>query len=64
VAAQKRAIGEDFIEHLCAIGDDDTIRAGVERYRDAGATNPILTPILGTDYDATLRAAAPVGVVK
>jgi alkanesulfonate monooxygenase SsuD/methylene tetrahydromethanopterin reductase-like flavin-dependent oxidoreductase (luciferase family) len=63
VAAQKLTISEDFIEHLCAIGGEDAIRAGVERYREAGATNPILTPILGTDYAATLRAAAPVGVL-
>jgi hypothetical protein len=34
----------------------------VQRYRDAGATHPILTPVLGTDYEATLRAAAPSGV--
>jgi alkanesulfonate monooxygenase SsuD/methylene tetrahydromethanopterin reductase-like flavin-dependent oxidoreductase (luciferase family) len=58
-AAQKLAIGEGFIERLCAIGDEDAVRAGVQRYRDAGATNPIVTPIFGTDYDATLRAAAP-----
>jgi alkanesulfonate monooxygenase SsuD/methylene tetrahydromethanopterin reductase-like flavin-dependent oxidoreductase (luciferase family) len=60
VQAQKLAISEDFIERLCAIGDADAIRRGVQRYRDAGATNPIVTPILGTDYDATLQAAAPV----
>jgi hypothetical protein len=59
VAAQKLAISEAFIESLCAIGDEGAIRAGVQRYRDAGATNPIVTPIFGTDYDATLRAAAP-----
>jgi hypothetical protein len=29
----------------------------VQRYRDAGATHPILTPVLGTDYVATLRGA-------
>jgi alkanesulfonate monooxygenase SsuD/methylene tetrahydromethanopterin reductase-like flavin-dependent oxidoreductase (luciferase family) len=58
-AAQKLAIGEGFIEHLCAIGDEAAVRRGVERYREAGATNPIVTPIFGTDYEATLRAAAP-----
>jgi alkanesulfonate monooxygenase SsuD/methylene tetrahydromethanopterin reductase-like flavin-dependent oxidoreductase (luciferase family) len=58
-AAQKLAIGEGFIDHLCAIGDDAAVRRGVERYREAGATNPIVTPIFGTAYEATLRAAAP-----
>jgi alkanesulfonate monooxygenase SsuD/methylene tetrahydromethanopterin reductase-like flavin-dependent oxidoreductase (luciferase family) len=59
VATQKLAIGEGFIDHLCAIGDEAAVRRGVERYREAGATNPIVTPIFGTDYEATLRAAAP-----
>ena len=58
VEAQKRAISEDFIDHLCAIGDGDDVRRGVKRYVDAGVTNPVLTGILGTDYDATLRAVA------
>ena len=58
VEAQKRAISEDFIDHLCAIGDGDGVRRAVQRYVDAGVTNPVLTAILGTDYDATLRAVA------
>ena len=61
--AQKLAIGEGFIERLCAIGDEDSMRRVVERYRAAGATNPVLTPILGTDFESTLRAAAPLQVV-
>jgi alkanesulfonate monooxygenase SsuD/methylene tetrahydromethanopterin reductase-like flavin-dependent oxidoreductase (luciferase family) len=58
VEAQKRAISEDFIDHLCAIGNAEDVRRGVQRYRDAGVTNPVLTGILGTNYDATLRAVA------
>jgi alkanesulfonate monooxygenase SsuD/methylene tetrahydromethanopterin reductase-like flavin-dependent oxidoreductase (luciferase family) len=61
--AQKLAISEEFIQQLCAIGDEETIRRGVERYRTAGATNPIVTAVLGSDYEATLRAAVPVKVV-
>jgi alkanesulfonate monooxygenase SsuD/methylene tetrahydromethanopterin reductase-like flavin-dependent oxidoreductase (luciferase family) len=64
VAAQKLAISEVFIEQLCAIGDETAIRRGVERYRDAGATNPVLTPVLGTDFEPALRAAAPIGVLR
>jgi alkanesulfonate monooxygenase SsuD/methylene tetrahydromethanopterin reductase-like flavin-dependent oxidoreductase (luciferase family) len=63
--AQRRAITEDFIENLCAIGADDGVRAGIQRFRDAGATNPIITAVWGTDFTATMHAAAttrrPVG---
>jgi alkanesulfonate monooxygenase SsuD/methylene tetrahydromethanopterin reductase-like flavin-dependent oxidoreductase (luciferase family) len=62
--AQKLAISEEFIEGLCAVGDEDAVRRGVARYRDAGATNPILTAVWGTDFEQTLRAAAPVGVLS
>jgi alkanesulfonate monooxygenase SsuD/methylene tetrahydromethanopterin reductase-like flavin-dependent oxidoreductase (luciferase family) len=56
-AAQLRAISEELIENLCAIGDPSDVRRGIERYRAAGATNPILTGIAGSDFTATLRAA-------
>jgi alkanesulfonate monooxygenase SsuD/methylene tetrahydromethanopterin reductase-like flavin-dependent oxidoreductase (luciferase family) len=56
--AQKRAISEEFIASLCAIGDGADVRAGIARYAAAGATNPILTAVPGTDFTATLRAAA------
>lgn len=58
VDAQKQAISERFIDHLCAIGDEAAVRLGVQRYRDAGVTNPIVTAISGTDFDLTLRSAA------
>lgn len=54
---QRRAISEEFIENLCALGSDDAVRAGIRRFRDAGATNPIITAVWGTDFEATLRAA-------
>lgn len=56
--AQKLAISERFIDALCAIGDAAEVAAGVQRYRDAGATNPMITNIIGTDFAATLEAAA------
>ena len=62
VEAQKLSISERFIDHLCAIGDDAAVRDGVQRYRDAGVTNPVLTAILGTDFGPTLRAAASAAV--
>ena len=56
VDAQKQAISERFIDHLCAIGDAAAVRRGVQRYRDAGATNPVLTAITGSDFALALRA--------
>jgi hypothetical protein len=59
---QKRAISEEFIEQLCALGDDAAVQAGIARYRHAGATNPVITPVWGTEFEPTLRAAARMGV--
>lgn len=59
--AMQAAISDRFLESLIAVGDQSTVRAGVERYRAAGATSPNLGPITGTDFEATLRAAAPSG---
>lgn len=55
--AQQRAISEELIENLCAIGNASDVQRGIQRYRAAGATNPILTGITGTNFTATLRAA-------
>ncbi len=53
------AISDDFLDLLCAVGDREAVQAGLERYREAGATLPCLGPIAGTDFDATLEAGAP-----
>jgi len=58
---QLHAISESFVQDLCAIGDQTSVVAALQRYRAAGATNPMLTHIRGTDFAATLRAAAPDG---
>jgi alkanesulfonate monooxygenase SsuD/methylene tetrahydromethanopterin reductase-like flavin-dependent oxidoreductase (luciferase family) len=52
------AISQEFLDVLCAIGDADAVAAGVQRYRDAGATTAAVGPIAKTDYEATLRAGA------
>ena len=59
VEAMKAAISDEFLAILTAVGDDDAVRAGIERYLDAGATSPCIGPIPKTDFEATLRAAAP-----
>jgi alkanesulfonate monooxygenase SsuD/methylene tetrahydromethanopterin reductase-like flavin-dependent oxidoreductase (luciferase family) len=53
----QRAISEDFVEELTAVGDEAAVRAGLERYRDAGAGSPSVGPIAKSDFEATLRAA-------
>jgi alkanesulfonate monooxygenase SsuD/methylene tetrahydromethanopterin reductase-like flavin-dependent oxidoreductase (luciferase family) len=53
----QQAISTRFLDSLAAIGDADAVRAGVERYRAAGATSPCVGPIGKTDFDATLVAA-------
>ncbi len=56
--AMQQAISTRFLDVLAAVGDADAVRAGVERYRAAGATSPCVGPIGRTDFDATLEAAA------
>lgn len=57
--AMGAAISDGFLDLLTAVGDEDDVRAGLQRYLDAGATSPCLGPIPRTDFDATLRAGAP-----
>lgn len=59
--AMRAAISDGFLDALTAVGDESAVRAGVERYREAGVTLPCLGPISRTDFDSTLRAGAPAG---
>ena len=59
VERMQASISDRFLDALSGIGDEDTVRAGVERYRAAGATVPCLGPVPKTDFSATLRVAAP-----
>jgi alkanesulfonate monooxygenase SsuD/methylene tetrahydromethanopterin reductase-like flavin-dependent oxidoreductase (luciferase family) len=56
--AQLNAISERLVLDLCAVGDSQTISRVLQRYRDAGAANPMITQIWGTDFVPTLVAAA------
>ena len=58
--AMQAAVSERFLEVLTAVGDEAAVQAGIRRYRDAGATSPCVGPIAKTDFEATLRAAAPL----
>jgi alkanesulfonate monooxygenase SsuD/methylene tetrahydromethanopterin reductase-like flavin-dependent oxidoreductase (luciferase family) len=59
VDAMSMAISDDFLDSLTAVGDEQAVRAGVDRYVEAGVTLPCIGPISRTDFDATLSAAAP-----
>src|SRR3954463_4915365 len=61
VEQMQGAISERFLKALTAVGDEDAVREGVVRYRRAGTTSPCVGPIPRTDFEATLRAAAPGG---
>jgi len=58
-AGMRAAISDRFLRALCAIGSPEDVRAGLARYRDAGVGSPCVGPIARTDFEATLRAAAP-----
>src|ERR1700730_8444521 len=60
LAAMQAAISEDFLEQLTAVGDESAVRAGVERYREAGALSPCIGPIPKTDFERTLSAGIGV----
>jgi F420-dependent oxidoreductase-like protein len=57
--AMQAAISQEFLEVLTAVGDEAAVRDGLSRYLEAGATSPGVGPIPRTDFEATLRAAAP-----
>ncbi len=52
-------ISDDFLRNLTAIGSPEEVRAGIDRYIEAGCTSPCIGPIPRTDFEATLEAAAP-----
>jgi F420-dependent oxidoreductase-like protein len=57
VEIAKRGISNEFLDSLTAIGTPEDVRAGVNRYREAGATSPGVGAVPRTDFEATLEAA-------
>jgi F420-dependent oxidoreductase-like protein len=51
-----------ILETLAGIGDEAEVRAAIERYREAGATLPVIGPFggreVGAGFEATLEALA------
>jgi F420-dependent oxidoreductase-like protein len=58
VERAKAGLSERMLDSLAGIGDADAVRGAVERYRDAGAVSPCVGGISGSDFEATLEAAA------
>ncbi len=56
IESMQEAISERFLSELAAVGSAEDVRAGVARYRDAGAVSPCVGPVAHTDFTATLRA--------
>lgn len=59
VEGAKAAISDRFLDDLTAIGSPEEVRAGIQRYSDAGATSPCIGAVPRTDFNATLEAAKP-----
>jgi F420-dependent oxidoreductase-like protein len=57
--AMRAAISDEFLGMLTAVGDEAAVCAALARYVDAGTTSPCIGPISRSDFEATLRAAAP-----
>ena len=57
VERAKAGISDRFLEALTAIGSPQDVRAGVERYAEAGATSPCVGGVPGTE--ASRRCSRP-----
>lgn len=58
-AGMRAAISDGLLDALTATGEEPGVRTGVDRYVEAGVTLPCVGPIPKTDFETTLRAAAP-----
>lgn len=54
----KAAISEPMLASLGGFGSAEDVQEAVQRYLDAGATSPGVSPVPTADADATLRAGA------
>ena len=58
VEAAKSAMSVVMLESLGGFGSAEQVQGAVQRYLDAGATSPGVSPVPGADAEATLRAGA------
>jgi alkanesulfonate monooxygenase SsuD/methylene tetrahydromethanopterin reductase-like flavin-dependent oxidoreductase (luciferase family) len=58
VERAKAAMSEAMLDSLGGFGDGNDVRAAVNRYLDAGAVSPGVSPVPSADFEATLEAGA------
>jgi alkanesulfonate monooxygenase SsuD/methylene tetrahydromethanopterin reductase-like flavin-dependent oxidoreductase (luciferase family) len=58
VERAKAAMSEAMLDSLGGFGGPDEVRDAVQRYLDAGATSPGVSPVPTADFEATLEAGA------
>ncbi len=58
VEQAKAGLSERMLDALAGIGSADQVRAGVQRYLDAGAISPCIGGVPGGDFDGALQAVA------
>jgi alkanesulfonate monooxygenase SsuD/methylene tetrahydromethanopterin reductase-like flavin-dependent oxidoreductase (luciferase family) len=58
VERAKASMSEGMLDSLGGFGGAAEVRGAVERYLDAGATSPGVSPVPTADFDATLAAGA------
>jgi hypothetical protein len=58
VERAKAAMSEAMLDSLGGFGGADEVRGAVQRYLDAGATSPGVSPVPTADFEATLEAGA------
>ena len=58
VERAKASMSEAMLDSLGGFGGGAEVRGAVERYIDAGATSPGVSPVPTADFDATLAAGA------
>jgi len=54
----KAAMSETMLDSLGGFGSAEDVQGAVQRYLDAGAISPGVSPVPGSDAEATLRAGA------
>ncbi|WP_409462537.1 LLM class flavin-dependent oxidoreductase [Amycolatopsis sp. GA6-003] len=47
-------VGDALLDGVGVVGDENQVRAGIQRYHDAGATEVVLAPMAGAHYDRAL----------
>ncbi len=57
-AGAQSEISDAMLDSLGGFGDAGAVKGAVQRYLDAGATSPGISPVPGSNFEATLEAGA------